>query len=399
MRGIGHDDVMTSFKAGSQAATRWWIPGVVQCPDPPGVLNLGPGYLDPRLLPIDLLRDAYSTALAEYGPAALAYGENQGPMPLRAAIAHRIGSADGVPCHAEQIVITAGTSSMLDLLARTAPAGAVVCVEELSYDLGVDIFQARGLRVRRIPMDSHGMDPDALATAIQRADTVAYVYLVPTFHNPTGRVVPADRRLALVEVAQRYGVTVIEDDAYADVCYEPDSVPRSVGGSAGYDGVVRLGSFSKSLAPGLRLGWLVADPATAAGLAGSALFVSGGGVNHLAAMAMAGLLESGRYERHVGRLREGLRERRDALVDTLRAELDFDVPRPAGGFFVWVRPPEGFAEAELVAAADRVAVPVAAGSRFGPTGEPAVRLAFSFHPPDRLADGATRLAAAWRRDG
>ncbi|HEX5119883.1 MAG TPA: aminotransferase class I/II-fold pyridoxal phosphate-dependent enzyme [Pseudonocardiaceae bacterium] len=382
------------------AGGSWWIPGVVQCPDPAGVVNLGPGYLDPALLPTDALRDAYASALTEYGPAALAYGENQGPLPLRTALADRITRADGVPCSPDQLVITAGTSSMLDLLARSAPDGAVVFVEDLSYDLGVEIFRARGLTVRRVPTDESGMAPDVLAHAIEHASTgrgrVAFMYLVPTFHNPTGRVVPQDRRSALIAVAQRYGVTVIEDDAYADVFLEPDAVPRSLAGSAGYQGVLRLGSFSKSLAPGVRLGWLAADSPTANAWADSAMFVSGGGVNHLAAMAVTTLIESGGYERHVGRLRDQLRQRRDALVDTLRGELDFPVPRPAGGFFVWLRPPDRCAESELVAAAERDGVPVAAGSRFGEARGPAVRLAFSFHPPDRLADAAARLSAAWR---
>lgn len=374
---------------------RWWVPGVVQCPDPPGVVNLGPGYLDPELLPTELLADAYVAALREYGPAALAYGENQGPLPLRAALAARIAAADGIPCRLEQLVITAGTSMTLDIIARAAPAGAVVLVEQLSYDLGVEIFRSRGLRVRGIPMDADGMAPDALARAIG-AEPVAFVYLVPTFHNPTGRVVPADRRAALLEVTRRHGITVVEDDAYADLSFEAGVVPPSMAGLAGYDGVVRLGSFAKSLAPGLRLGWLASDTATALGMADSAAFVSGGGVNHLAAMAVTWLVECGRYDEHVGRLRDRLRRRRDALVDTLRAELDHDVPRPDGGFFVWLRPPARYAETDLVARAERAGVPVAAGSRFGHTGGPAIRLAFSFHPPDRLADAASRLAACWR---
>jgi enduracididine biosynthesis enzyme MppQ len=395
---IDQDDRMTAYLAAEGG--RWWVPGVVQSPDPAGVVNLGPGYLDPALLPTDLLRDAYVAALAEYGPAALAYGENQGPLPLRAALADRITRADGLPCSPDQLVITAGTSAMLDLLARSAPDGAAVFVEELSYDLGVEIFRARGLSIRRVPTDEQGMDPEALAQAIDHELTggrVAFVYLVPTFHNPTGRVVPHDRRLALIAVAQRFEVAVIEDDAYADVFLEPDVVPRSLAGSAGYAGVVRLGSFSKSLAPGVRLGWLAADAATATAWADSAMFVSGGGVNHLAAMAVTTLIESGGYERHVGGLRDQLRQRRDALVDTLSGELDFPVPRPAGGFFVWLRPPDRYPEAELVAAAERSGVPVAAGSRFGQARGPALRLAFSFHPPDRLADAATRLATSWHR--
>ncbi|MGH3624638.1 MAG: aminotransferase class I/II-fold pyridoxal phosphate-dependent enzyme, partial [Sciscionella sp.] len=160
----------------------WWLPGVVQIAEPDDVTDLGPGHLDPELLPTGLVRTAYVNALAEYGPAALTYGENQGPLPLRAALAARISAADGHPCGPDQLVITAGTSTMLDLLARSArPESDVVLAEAPSYDLGVGIFRERGLRVRGVPMDSAGMDPAALDEAVltERAAgrDVALVYL------------------------------------------------------------------------------------------------------------------------------------------------------------------------------------------------------------------------------
>jgi enduracididine biosynthesis enzyme MppQ len=369
-----------------------WLPGVVQSPQPPGIVNLGLGYLDPGLLPVGLLRDAYVAALAEYGPAALAYGENQGPLPLRTALAARLGLTG--PDH---VVVTAGTSSMLGMLAARAPAGGVVLADALSYDLGIGIFRERGLVVRRVPMDADGMDPaalDAMVAAERRP--LAFVYLVPTFHNPTGLLVPEARRRELLDVAGRHGLLVVEDDAYADLALTEHPVPPSVAALAGYRGVLRLGTFAKSLAPGLRLGWLAADAGTAAGWADSAVFVSGGGVNHLAAVAVTGLIESGRYDEHLRCLRDQLRDRRDVLVQTLRAGLPpvFRVTRPDGGFFVWVRLPDRCSERELVEAASRAGVPVAAGSRFG-AGGPAVRLAFTFHPRQRIADAASRLVAAW----
>ncbi|MGH3620960.1 MAG: aminotransferase class I/II-fold pyridoxal phosphate-dependent enzyme, partial [Sciscionella sp.] len=225
----------------------------------------------------------------------------------------------------------------------------------------------------------------------------ALVYLVPTFHNPTGLVVPAHRRLELLAVARRRGLTVVEDDAYTDVCFEPDAMPRSIAGLADYRGVFRLGTFSKSLAPGIRLGWLATDAGTATRMAQSAMFTSGGGLNHLAAVAVTGMIECGGYDRHLGWLREQLRLRRDALVTVLRAQLpeDFDIACPAGGFFVWVRPPAWCAETELVAAAERAGVPVAGGIRFGNRSGSAVRLCFSFHAPKLLAEAAHRLASCW----
>ncbi|HEX6345824.1 aminotransferase class I/II-fold pyridoxal phosphate-dependent enzyme [Umezawaea sp.] len=374
-----------------------WREGVVQIVEPDGVVDLGPGHLDPALLPTDLLRTAYADAFDDYGPAGLTYGENQGPLPLREALARRVSSADGVPCRADQVVITAGTSTTLDLLARWAvPDADTVVADAFAYDHGMRVFTDRGLDAVRVPMDTHGMVPSALDEALDAAGSgVALVYLLPTFHNPTGLVVPVERRRELIAVARRHGVRIVEDDAYADVVLGPPP-PTSVAGLAGYRDVVRLGTFSKSLAPGLRLGWLVTDAATAKGFAESAAFSSGGGLNHLAAVAVAGLLESGAYDRHVVWLREQFRLRRDALVSTLRAHLppEFRFTTPGGGFFLWVTLPDGVTEEAAVAAAARAGAPVLPGSRFGRGANAAIRLSWSFHGPDRLTEGARRLAGA-----
>ncbi len=378
-----------------------WLSGIVQIAEPDGVVDLGPGHLDPALLPTELMREAYGVAFDDYGPAGLTYGENQGPLPLREALAERVTAADGIPCHADQVVITAGTSTTLDLLARwSLPDADTVVADALAYDYGMRVFAERGLTATRVPMDAAGMVPEALDEALRShraaGNGVALLYLLPTFHNPTGLVVPRERRSALVEVARAHGVVVVEDDAYADIAFGP-APPPSAAGLAGYQGVLRLGTFSKSLAPGLRLGWLAADAATASRLAESAAFSSGGGLNHLAAVAVAGLLDSGAYEDHVRWLRDQLRHRRDALVSTLRATLppEFRFTTPDGGFFLWVHLPDGYPEAEAVEAAARAGSPVVPGSRFGHGTGPAVRLSWSFHGPERLAEGARRLARAW----
>jgi 2-aminoadipate transaminase len=376
-----------------------WLDGIVQIAEPDGVIDLGPGHLDPALLPTELLREAYTAAFDDYGPAGLTYGENQGPLPLREALAKRITAADGVPCHADQVVITAGTSTTLDLLARWArPTADTVLADELAYDYGMRVFTERGLNAVRVPADRAGMIPAALDQALRdhHGAQVAFLYLLPTFHNPTGLVMPHDRRAALIEVAREHGVRVVEDDAYADVVFGSPP-PTSVAGLAGYRGVLRLGTFSKSLAPGLRLGWLATDAATATAMAESAAFSSGGGLNHLAAVAVAGLLETGAYDHHVTQLRNHLRQRRDALVTTLRDHLpaEFRFTTPQGGFFLWLQLPASLSEAAAVEAAAQAGTPVVPGSRFGRTSTPTIRLSYSFHGPDALIEGAERLAQAW----
>lgn len=372
-----------------------WTSGIVQVVGSDGVLDLGPGLFDPALLPTGLLKAAYAETFARYGPAALAYGNNYGPLPLRAALAERTARADGLPCTPEQVVVTAGTSSALDLLARwLGRPGEAVLTEPLTYDLARRIFADRGLAVRGTPLD-----PDVLARAVAAEERrVAFLYVLPTFHNPTGAVMPLARRAELVEAACELGLLVVEDDAYAGLALDPVEAVPSLAGLAGYRNVIRLCTTSKSLAPGLRLGWLLTAAERATQLASSGMFTSGGGLNHLAALATATLLESGGYDRHVKWLREELRVRRDALLTPLRAGLPaFSFSAARGGFFVWGELPSGCTEAAALEAAAHARVRVFAGSRFGDTGRPAVRLSFSFHSPERLAEAADRLVSAWRR--
>nr|WP_279571250.1 aminotransferase class I/II-fold pyridoxal phosphate-dependent enzyme [Streptomyces hainanensis] len=379
----------------------WRLSGIVQQVSPDGRCDLGPGYLASNLVPVTDVARAYQVALARYGAAALSYGHNQGPLPLRAAVAARIALAEGVDCDARHVLVTAGTSQMLDVLAGVLGApGDTVLVEALHYDLGVRILRDRGLTVRAVEMDESGMDPGALDLAVrdERAAgrRVALAYLVPTFHNPTGRLMPAERRRSLLDVAARHGLVVVEDDAYGELGLDDGPRCPSLATMSAFRGVIRLGTFSKSLAPGLRLGWLAADPGTTARLAGLGLFDSGGCPNQVAALAVAGLLEDGGYDRHLARLRPWLARRRDALLDALRGcrPAGFHVAPPRGGLFLWVRLPPGYGEQAATADAARVGVSVTPGSRFGADGD-AVRLAYGQYDPERLSAAGAALTDAW----
>ncbi|MFG1681413.1 aminotransferase class I/II-fold pyridoxal phosphate-dependent enzyme [Nonomuraea sp. NPDC049269] len=381
--------------AGPLSHRRRWYPDVVQDVAPPRMFDLGPGYLDPALLPVDLLRAAYADALAEFGSAALSYGHNAGALPLRTILAER---ADHL-CTPDHIVVTAGTSHALYLIATILGGpGDVALVEEVGYDLGRAILADCGLRPRAVEMDASGMVPEALDRALADRDgRPAFVYLSPTFHNPTGLLVPGERRRELIRVAAEHGVPLVEDDAYAELALDRAATRDSLGALSGYRGVIRLCSFSKSVAPGLRLGWLATDPETAARIQGHAVFDSGGSPNHLASLAVTHLLSSGAYDRQLSWLRARLRARRDALADTLRAHLPEEIrfDRPAGGFFLWLRSYGQQDEPALLAAAQEAGVRVLAGSRFGRSAQPSIRLAYSFNSPARLAAAALRLAAAW----
>ncbi|REK87552.1 enduracididine biosynthesis enzyme MppQ [Streptomyces inhibens] len=389
--------------APSLSHTRQWRPGVVQEVAPAGVLDLGPGYIEPALLPVRLLRVAYEQALAEYGAAALGYGHDPGAQPLRDRLAARAAAADGLPCDPDQVLLTSGTSQALYLLATSLAApGDTVLTEELCYDLGQRIFRDCALRLRQVAMDGSGMLPEALDRALtegaRAGAKTAFIYLTPTHHNPTGHTMPLARRRQLLEVAARHDVLIVEDDAYTELSLTPDRTPPpSLAALAGYRRVVRLCSFSKTLGPGLRLGWLLADRELTGRLATHGLFVSGGSLNHTTSLAVSTLLASGAYDRHLDAFRAQLRARRDALVGALRAMLDdrVEMRTPEGGFFLWLRAGDGADERELLDGAARAGVRIAAGSRFGTTQGAGLRLAFSFNPPALLEQAAKRLTTAW----
>ncbi|WP_282692108.1 aminotransferase class I/II-fold pyridoxal phosphate-dependent enzyme [Streptomyces sp. CC208A] len=374
---------------------RWWRAGVVQAVSPPGVIDLGPGYLEPGLLPVDEVLPLYAEALTEFGPAALGYGANAGAEPLRALLAARHG------CAAEEVMVTAGTSQALALLCTVlGRPGRSVLVERTCYDLGRTVMTDHGLSPHEVDADGEGVRPEALDRALSRGDDVAFVYLTPTFHNPTGTVAGEPRRRELLAVAARHGVPIVEDDAYAELGLDGSAPPPPLAALAGGRGVIRLGSFSKTLGPGLRLGWLQAEPDLVGTLTGRGQLLSGGALNHLTSLAVTMLLGDGRYDRRLSWLRGQLRLRRDTLVAALRAGLgeSVTVSSPAGGFFLWLAFRPGHSEASLLAAADRAGVAVAPGSRFGSTDGTRLRLAYSFHSPDRLAEAAARLAPAWRNE-
>ena len=383
--------------AGPLSHADQWTADVVQAVSPPGQLDLGPGYLEPGLLPVDLLKDAYDHALAEFGAAALGYGANPGARLLRDLLAARTGG-----CDTGQVLITAGTSQALQLLCTAlASPGQVVFTDRTSYDFGRRIITDQGLRLREVDGDEAGMSPAALHDTVRAARaagvTPAFLYLNPTHHNPTGLVMDPARRRELLAVAARHELLIVEDDAYAELSLDEPAAPPSLAALAGHRGVVRLGTFAKTLAPGLRLGWLQAHRTVAERLVARGLFVSGGCLNHLTSLAVAVLLRDGHYDRHLGWLRTQLKTRRDALSASLAGTAEF--VRPAGGFFLWLRFAGDRTEAELVSAAADAGVVVAAGSRFGSTGRPSIRLSYSFNPPERLATAGSLLAAAWDTTG
>ncbi|WP_426504099.1 PLP-dependent aminotransferase family protein [Dactylosporangium sp. McL0621] len=370
----------------------------------PGVLDLGWGHPRPDLLPVEAWLDATRAALAEHGWQALTYGASPGPGPLLEWLAGHLTTVDG-PCREDELFVTGGASQALALAgAVLIRPGDVVLVDAPTYHLAFAVLRDLGATLVSVPADAEGPDPEAtaaLAGRLRRAGRrVSALYLVPTFGNPTGRSLPARRRDDLLAAARRAAVTVIEDDTYRELAYD-GAAPASLWSRGGGEGVVRLGSFAKTVAPGVRLGWLTADRATVAAVAARGWVNSGGGVNHTNALAMAAFGRSGAYARHTGHLRGEYRRQRNALAGALRAAAPaLDVAVPHGGWFLWAGLPAGLTADALLPVAERHGVSFVPGPQFhcdGAGGAGHVRLSYSMLPPVELAEAARRLGAALNR--
>lgn len=371
----------------------------------PGIAEFGWGHPNPALLPVGMLAEAAAAALGARGVAALSYGPEQGPGSLMAQIQARLGRSEGAEPPLAQLMVTGGISQALDMLCGLlGRPGDAVLVEAPTYHLALRIFQDRELVAVPVPGDDDGMLVEAAAEALRRLRAagrrVAFLYVVATFGNPSGAVLAPGRRAALVALAEREGLTVIEDDAYGELWYD-EPVPASLFSLVPAGPVVRLGSYAKVLAPGLRLGWMLAAPQLVARCLALGVLDSGGAVNQFTAMVLASLLEAGHLDGHVARLRDALRGRRDALLAALAAHMPPGCSwGPArGGFFVWVRLPEPLDAAALLPAAEAAGVAYLPGERFhaGGGGASRLRLSFSLLPEAELAEGAARLGAVVRR--
>jgi 2-aminoadipate transaminase len=378
---------------------------ILQFEDRPGVLDLGWGHPHPDLLPVTSWREAVQESLEVFGWRALTYGFAAGPGPLVEWLGEHLALTQKERTPASQFFVTNGASHALSLLATlyTRP-GDLVMMDAPTYHYALRIFRDHGVTLVQAPVDDEGIDPAALDVLLGRlrqvGERVPLLYLVPTFANPTGKSLAEEHRRLLVEGAHRHGLTVIEDDTYRELAYDA-AAPPALWSLDCSGPVVRVGTFSKTVAPGLRLGWINAAPHVVRRLVGLGYVDSGGGVNHSIALAMAVFGSSGRYRSHVERVRDRYAGQRDTLIAELRDAaplLEFD--RPEGGWFVWARLPSAVSTDGLLVSAHECGVSFTPGSVFFAdpgNGAHHLRLAFSMLPPDQLAEAARRLGSALDR--
>jgi DNA-binding transcriptional MocR family regulator len=366
---------------------------IIQTNVPPGVIDLGMGNPDFDLLPMELLRRSADTYFTTSDPRYLQYGLEQGDSYFRKALTNFLMKAYGSPVNPDLLFVTAGASSALDLFCTiyTQP-GDVIFVEEPSYFLALRIFEDHGLRVVPIPMDDEGLRLDALDEKLTEYRP-KLIYIIPAFQNPSGRTLSQARREKLVERAQRYNFLVVADEAYQFLHYTQTPPGSFADYTEDVEQIISVNSFSKILAPGLRLGWIQAHNAIIKRLAGSGLLESGGGMNPYTSALVRGLIESGELEKNITSLQEEYASRLDAMDAALLQHLPTAVfTLPQGGFFFWVHLP-GVDATELRRKAQGFKVDLRQGVLFSSQMgmQDYVRLSFCFYGPEAIEEGVKRL--------
>jgi len=368
----------------------------------PEVVSLAGGMPNLEALPMDAVAGVVHELVTDAGPTALQYGSGQGDPVLRELITE-VMAEEGISASAGDVVVTTGSQQALDLVTRIfVDPGDVVVAEAPSYVGALGVFRAYQADVVHVPMDADGLRPDALEETLTRLRAqgrrVKLLYTVPNHHNPGGVTLSADRRPRVLEIARRHGVLVLEDNPYGLLGFSGDPLPAMRASDA--EGVVYLGSFSKTFAPGLRVGWALAPPAVRDRLvlaSESAILCP----SAFAQSAVAGYLRRCDWRGQVKAFREQYRERRDAMLtalDDLMPDASWTVPQ--GGFYVWLGLPHGLDAAAMLPRAVTERVAYVPGTAFYADGggHSHVRLSYCYPSPERIREGIRRLAAVVRAE-
>lgn len=361
----------------------------------PDMIDLGIGQPGFDLLPQSELRLAAAQRLAQEDVTLLSYGFEQGDGYFRQALAGFLSEEYGCDVASDELFVTAGASQALDLICTllTQP-GDTIFVEEPSYFLALRIFADHGLNVVGLPTDEHGLVVEALEEQLTTLRP-RFVYVIPTFQNPASTVLTEARRQRLVELSVEHDFFVVADEVYHALHYT-ETPPAPLAAYGGEGTVLSLGSFSKILAPGLRLGWIHAAPQQLERFVLCGLVDSGGSLNHFTANIVRSALEMGLQQSYLAGLRAIYRSRIATLDGALRAHLPGDVTfrTPGGGYFFWLQLPGGVDTDALLPQAHAHNVGYQPGVRFSSTGglTDCLRLSFAFYNEEQLCEGAERLA-------
>jgi DNA-binding transcriptional MocR family regulator len=348
-------------------------------------ISFARGVPAPDCLPVEELADCARAAVERDGRTVLSYGPVGGYAPLREWIADRHGVDPA------RVLITNGSLQGFVFLAQRFAGGRVV-VERPTYDRPLKILRGHGIEVDAVPVDDEGLDPDVLEEALRRGPKPAFLYTIPTFQNPSGRTLSVERRRLVAALAREHELLVLEDDPYGLVRFE-GAAPPSLFELEGGKYVAYSSSFSKTIAPGLRVGYFLLPDELERELEATAVSTYITPVL-LGQATVYEFVRRGNFEPNLERVRALVGARRDAMLEALADEFPDGVrwSRPDGGYFLWLTLPEGVDARELLSRAEDAGVTFVPGTDFGDAPNTA-RLAYSFVSPDEIREGVRRLAA------
>lgn len=368
----------------------------------PDIISFAGGLPAPELFPVREVEEAARVVLEKHGAQALQYSTTEGFLPLREMIC-RHTKRYGLYVTPDNVLITSGSQQALDLLGKILiNPGDRILVENPTYLGAIQAWNAYGAQYVTVPGDEYGMRTDALEAALRTGPK--FIYVLPNFQNPTGVTLIKERRQQLIALADRYGVPIIEDDPYGQLRYEGSHIPSVVALDSEYRGnnhatysgnVIYLSTFSKTLAPGLRLAWVVAPP----GVIGKLVQAKQGADLHTSTFNQMVGYEVGKggfIDRHVLEIRKVYGQRRDLMLSLMEELFPVEVhwTRPQGGLFLWVTLPDELDAADVLEKAVERKVAFVPGAPFHPVGggHNTMRINFSNARPEQIEQGMVRLA-------
>ncbi|HDD61371.1 MAG: PLP-dependent aminotransferase family protein [Chloroflexota bacterium] len=367
---------------------------IVQTDVPPGFIDLGSGNPGLEMLPMEMIAHAAERYFEVGDRHTLQYGAEQGNGLFLSALAEFLSSKYGFSVAADKLLATTGASSALDLLCTlfTQPGDAII-VEEPTYFLALGIFADHRLNVYAVPLDQEGLDVDSLEALLVEIQP-KFVYTIPTFHNPASTTLSEMRREKLVSLAQEYDFLLIADEVYHFLAYAEEPPPPLAEYSDQAEQVVSINSFSKILAPGLRLGWIQAHPKMISRLVKCGLLDSGGGLNPFTSAIVQYLIESGDLTKNIRQLQDVFQQRQEAMSTALDRYLPgIHYNKPQGGYYFWVHMPERDT-VQLRNIIHKNNIDIRPGSLFSSQNglNDYLRLSISNHNPEQIETGIKILA-------
>lgn len=360
----------------------------------PDIISFAGGLPAPELFPVKELEEVTKKVLQEEGVFALQYSTTDGFLPLREKIVQRMKKVN-VECEANNILITSGSQQGLEFSGKIfINEGDVVICESPSYLGALNAFKAYQPKFVEIAMDENGMIIEELEKALAQYPNAKFIYTIPDFQNPTGRTMSLERRKRLLELAYQYDIPVIEDNPYGELRFEGELLP-AIKSFDTKGMVIHLGTFSKTFCPGLRIGWIVADTA----ILSKYITVKQGADLQCSTIAQREInrfLDMYDIEKHIEKLIEVYRRRRDLMISTMEKEFPAEVKftRPQGGLFVWAIFPEQLDAADVLKKAlEEEKVAFVPGQSFFPNEQfkNHARINYSNMPEDKIVEGITRL--------